>query len=83
MTTVTVSYPSDVGDWAREQLRTDHVRAYLKRSNDRASEGDAWPVAVNEGCGVTSDDVPLRVEVVDGDPVLDETAELRFVEREN
>jgi len=81
-TTVTVSYPADVGDWARDQLRTDHVRAYLKRSNDRAREGDAWAVSVNEGCGVTSPDIPLRVEGVVGDESLDETAELAFVERD-
>jgi hypothetical protein len=83
MTTVTVSYPADVGDWERDQLRTDHVRAYLKRANDRAREGDAWPVSVNEGCGVTSEPIPLRVEAVDGDASLDESTELAFVEREN
>jgi hypothetical protein len=83
MTTVTVSYPADVGDWERDQLTTDHVRAYLKRSNDHAREGDMWTVTVNAGCGVTSPDIPLRVERVEGDARLDETAELAFVKREN
>lgn len=82
MTTVTVSYPADVSDWERDQLTTDHVRAYLKRSNQRASEGDTWTISVNAGCGVTSPEIPLRVEHVAGETALDETAELAFVERE-
>ncbi|MCD2198756.1 hypothetical protein LPA44_02425 [Halobacterium sp. KA-4] len=81
-TTVTVSYPADVSDWERDQLTTDHMRAYLKRSNDHAREGDTWDVFVDVGCCGTSPDIPLRVEHVAGDASLDETAELAFVERE-
>ncbi|MCG1004089.1 MULTISPECIES: hypothetical protein [Halobacterium] len=79
---VTVSYPADIGDWERDQLRTDHVRAYLKRSNDHAREGDTWPVSVNVGCSGTSPEIPLRVESVDGSDALEESTELAFVERE-
>jgi len=81
-TTVTVSYPANLGDWERDQLRTGHVRAYLKRANDRAREGDAWTVAVNAGCAGLSPDITLRVESVDGERALDESTELAFVERD-
>lgn len=80
---MTVSYPASLGDWERDQLRTGHVRAYLKRANDRAREGDAWTVAVNAGCAGLSPDITLHVEAVDGERGLDERAELAFVERES
>jgi len=81
-TTVTVSYPASLGDWERDQLRTDHLRAYLKRANDRAREGDTWSVAVNAGCAGLSPNITLHVEAVDGERALDESIELAFVERD-
>jgi hypothetical protein len=80
--TVTVTYPSDVSDWGRNQLTTDHMRAYLKKTNDHAREGDTWDVFLDVGCCGDSPDVPLRVEAVDGDSELTPETDLVFEERE-
>jgi hypothetical protein len=80
--TVTLSYPSDVSDWGRDQLTTDHMRAYLKKTKGPAREGDTWEVFLDVGCCGDSPDVPLRVEAFDGDGELSEDTELVFEERE-
>jgi hypothetical protein len=79
---VTLSYPADVSDWGYDQLTTDHMRAYLKKTNGPAREGDTWSVFLDVGCCGDSPDVPLVVEAVDGDGDLDADTDLHFEERE-
>jgi len=79
---VTLAYPSDVSNWGRDQLTTDHMRAYLKRTQGPAREGDVWEVFLDVGCCGDSPDVPLRVVAIDGDGELDEETEIEFVEGE-
>ncbi|MXR22164.1 hypothetical protein [Halobacterium bonnevillei] len=79
---VTVSYPADISDWGEDQLRTDHMRSYLKKTKGPAREGDTWDVFLDVGCCGDSPDVPLGVVAVDGDGELDEDTTIEFVERE-
>ncbi|MFB6269351.1 MAG: hypothetical protein ABEH83_05370 [Halobacterium sp.] len=79
---VTVSYPADVSDWGGDQLRTDHMRSYLKRTKGPAAEGDTWDVFLDVGCCGDSPDVPLVVEDVEGDGELGDETTIEFVERE-
>jgi hypothetical protein len=79
-TSVTLAYPADVSNWGYDQLTTDHMRAYLKRTKGPAREGDTWSVFLDVGCCGDSPDVPLTVRAVDGDGTLSEDTELRFEE---
>jgi hypothetical protein len=79
---VTLSYPADLSDWDYDQLTTDHMAAYLRKTQGPAREGDTWAVFLDVGCCGDSPDVPLRVESVDGDPELDDETTFEFVERE-
>ena len=79
-TSVTLAYPSDVSDWGYDQLTTDHMRAYLKKTKGPAREGDVWSVFLDVGCCGDSPDVPLTVTAVDGDGDLSEDTELHFEE---
>lgn len=81
-TRVVVSFPADVSDWGRDQLRTRHMEAYLRRHFGRAHEGDDWSVFLDVGCCGDSPDVPLRVEAVDGGHEMDADTEIEYVERE-
>ena len=79
---VTLSYPADVSDWGYDQLTTRHMRAYLKRTEGPAREGDTWEVFLDVGCCGDSPDVPLVVEAVGGDGDLGDDTTLYFEERE-
>lgn len=79
---VTLVYPGDVSDWGHDQLTTGHMRAYLKRTQGPAREGDTWDVFLDVGCCGDSPDVPLYVQEVEGDGEMDEDTELEFVEGE-
>lgn len=81
-TRVTVSYPADVSDWGDGQLRTDHMRSYLKKTKGPAREGDTWDVFLDVGCCGNSPDVPLVVEAVEGDGELSDETTIEFVERD-
>ncbi|WP_336036187.1 hypothetical protein [Halobacterium yunchengense] len=79
---VTLSYPADVSAWGADQLTTDHMRAYLRKTKGPAREGDTWDVFLDVGCCGDSPDVPLVVEAVEGEGELDADTAIEFVERE-
>ena len=81
-TSVTLSFPADLSRWDRDQLDTNHMKAYLRKTKGPAREGDVWDVFLDVGCCGDSPDVPLRVEAVDGDGELDEDTHIEYVERE-
>lgn len=81
-TSVTLSFPADLSRWDRDQLDTNHMKAYLRKTKGPAREGDVWDVFLDVGCCGDSPDVPLRVEAVDGDGELDEDTLIEYVERE-
>ena len=86
-TSVTLSFPADLSRWDRDQLTTNHMRAYLKKTQGPAREGDVWEVFLDVGCCGDSPDVPLRVEAVesasgDDDVELDENTRIEYVERD-
>jgi len=71
---VVLSYPSDLSEWSRQQVATDHFRAWLRRVHDVAEAGDTWTEFLDVGCCGSTYDVPLRVEEVqDGDRMGPET----------
>jgi hypothetical protein len=81
-TSVTLSFPADLSRWDRDQLDTNHMKAYLKKTKGPAREGDLWEVFLDVGCCGDSPDVPLRVEAVDGEGELSEDTRIEYVERE-
>jgi hypothetical protein len=79
---VVLSYPADLSDWGRQQVATDHFRAYLRKVHATAQPGDTWPEFVGVGCCGDSLDVPLRVERVDGGPAITDDTSFTYEERE-
>ena len=79
---VVVSYPEDLSKWGRFQVEKPSFRAFLRRTRDRALEGDEWDEFVGVGCCGNTLDVPLRVEQVDGGPRLTEETTIAYDVRE-
>ncbi|WP_246998672.1 hypothetical protein [Halosolutus gelatinilyticus] len=79
---VVVSYPADLSDWGRFQVEKPSFRAFLRKTRERAREGDVWEEFVGVGCCGNTLDVPLRVERVDGGNRIDETTEITYDVRE-
>ncbi|WP_049926672.1 hypothetical protein [Halopiger goleimassiliensis] len=79
---VVVSYPADLSDWGRFQVEKPSFRAFLRRTRDRAREGDVWEEFVGVGCCGDSLDVPLRVERLEGGTRIDESTEIEYAVRE-
>lgn len=79
---VVVSYPQDLSKWGRFQVEKPSFRAFLRKTRDRAREGDHWEEFVGVGCCGNTLDVPLRVERVDGGPRIDEETEIEYEVRE-
>jgi len=63
---VVVSYPADLSTWGRQQVQTDHFRAWLRKTLDSVAVGDIREEFVGVGCCGDTLDVPLRVETVEG-----------------
>ena len=80
-TELLLSYPDDLDDPDRQRLRDSSFRSYLRRTHERAREGDVWNEFVGRGCGSTRD-VALLVEHVEGGPALAESTEIEYVSRE-
>ena len=79
---VVVSYPSDLSDWGRFQVEKSSFRAFLRKTRDRAREGDVWEEFVGVGCCGNTLDVPLRVERLEGGSRIDEDTEIAYEVRE-
>ena len=80
-TRLVLSYPADLSEWGRSQVETPWFRAYLRKTRDRAAEGDVFEEFVGVGCCGDSLDVPLRVESVDGEQI-DSDTEISYEVRE-
>ena len=81
-TRVVVSYPADLSNWGRFQVEKPSFRAYLRKTRDRAHEGDLWEEFVGVGCCGNTLDVPLRVERVEGGARINEETEFEYEVRE-
>ena len=81
-TRLVVSYPADLSDWGRMRVETPEFRAYLRKTRERAAEGDVWEEFVGVGCCGDTLDVPLRVETVEGGTRLDPETAVEFEVRE-
>jgi len=72
---VVISYPADLSEGGRKQVKTPHFQAYLRKVHAPAHVGDTWPEFVGVGCCGNTLDVPLAVVAVDGgDRVTAETS---------
>lgn len=76
-----VSYPDALSEWSRDQLATDHYRAYLRRVFETPSVGDEREEFVDVGCCGNSPDFTVRVEAVEGGDRVSEDTDLELVER--
>jgi hypothetical protein len=79
---VRLSYPSDLSDWSRKQVDTDHFHAWLRRVHDDVAVGDTWVEFVDIGCCGSTYDVPLRVEAVEGGGEMGPGTEIEYAVRE-
>jgi len=80
--TVVVSYPADLSKWGRDIVEDTPFSSYLRKAHERAASGDQWDEFVGVGCCGSALDVPLRVESVEGGPVIDDGTEFAFTVRE-
>lgn len=82
---VVVSYPGNLSDWGRDQINGSRFRTYLRRTKTRddLEPGAIWEEFVDTGCCGDTLDVPLRVEAVDGPPVMGPETEIAYTERED
>ncbi|MFB6253341.1 MAG: hypothetical protein ABEI06_01885 [Halobacteriaceae archaeon] len=81
-TKVVLSYPADLSDWGRWQLDERSFKSYLQKTKGEIAEGDEWEVFLDVGCCGNTLDVPLRIESIDGTPVMGENTTIEYVERE-
>lgn len=79
---VTISYPADLSNWGRRQLRTPWFETYLRRTVGEVGEGREWGEFLDVGCCGNSLDVPLRIEHVEAGSRMGETTVIRWTERE-
>lgn len=80
-TEVVLSHPADLSRWGRLQLESPPFQAWLRRVHDDARPGDRWTEFLDAGCCGDTLDVTLRVERVDGDPMVGPETRIRYVER--
>ncbi|MFB6191833.1 MAG: hypothetical protein ABEI11_00760 [Haloarculaceae archaeon] len=81
-TLIRLSYPADLGTHGEKRIRTDYYRRYLRTRKTRAEPGDEWDEFTDVGCCGSRMDVPLRVEAVEGGPLVGERTDIEYVERE-
>ncbi|WP_238386784.1 hypothetical protein [Natrialba swarupiae] len=79
---VVVSYPADLSDWGQFQVEKSSFRAFLRKTRDRAREGDVWEEFVGVGCCGNTLDVPLRVERTDGGSRIDAETAIEYEVRD-
>jgi hypothetical protein len=79
---VVLSYPTDLSDWSRQQVDTDHFHAWLRRVHDSVAVGDTWTEFVDVGCCGSTFDVPLRVEAVEGGDEMGPETTIEYTTRE-
>ncbi|MFC4408232.1 hypothetical protein [Haloarchaeobius iranensis] len=82
-TRVVLSYPTNLSDWSRRQVDTDHYHAWLRRTHDAVEVGDVWKEFVDVGCCGSTYDVPLRVEAVEGGSTMGPDTEIEYTVRES
>jgi hypothetical protein len=81
-TRIVLSYPADLSKHGRYRVSQDYYKDYLRKTRDRAAEGDEWLEFTDIGCCGNQLDVPLRVEDVVGGSTVDPDTDIDYVERE-
>lgn len=79
---VVLSYPADLSEHARRRITKAYYRKYLRKVHETATVGDAWDEFTDVGCCGSQTGVPLRVEHVDGGPVVGPDTEIAYEERD-
>jgi hypothetical protein len=80
-TRIRLSYPADLGTHGEKRIRANYYRTYLRGAKERAAPGDEWDEFTDVGCCGSRMDVPLRVEAVEGGPLIGEDTVIEYVER--
>jgi hypothetical protein len=81
-TRVTLSYPADLSEWGRDQLRTPWFTAYLRRKLGAPEPGEEHAEFLDVGCCGDSLDVTLRVVAVAGGETVGEGTAVEWTEHE-
>ncbi|ELZ29704.1 hypothetical protein C475_02116 [Halosimplex carlsbadense 2-9-1] len=81
-TRIVLSYPSDLSTWGRDKLDGSPFRAYLRKTLGRVEAGDVTEQFTGVGCCGDTLDVPLRVESVEGGPLVDESTTVEYEVRD-
>jgi len=79
---VVLSYPSDLSTWGRDILDGVPYRAYLRKTLGRVEPGQVSEEFTGVGCCGDTLDVPLRVESVEGGPLVDESTTIEYEVRD-
>jgi len=79
---VVLSYPADLSTWGRNIVDGSPFRAYLKKTLGRVEEGEVTEQFTGVGCCGDTLDVPLRIESVEGGPLVDESTTIEYAVRE-
>jgi hypothetical protein len=77
-----VSYPADLSEWGRFQVEKRSFRGYLRKTAGEVAVGDVLEEFVGVGCCGSNLDVPLRIEAVEGGPVVGENTDIEYDVRE-
>jgi hypothetical protein len=79
---IVISYPDALGPWRADQLKDDRFKNYLRKTLGEVHEGHKFEEFVDIGCCGETPDIPLRVETVEGGPVVGPDTVIDWVERE-
>ena len=79
---IVVSYPDGLGAWRADQLKHERFAKYLRKTLGEVHEGYEFEEFVDVGCCGTTPDIPLRVEAIEGGPIVGPETEIEWVGRE-
>ena len=79
---VVLSYPSDLSTWGRDILDGVPYRAYLRKTLGRVEVGQVSEEFTGVGCCGDTLDVPLKVESIEGGPLVDDSTTIEYSVRD-
>lgn len=81
-TRIVLSVPADLVGHARRRIGQEYYRTFLRRAHDEAHPGDEWAEFTDVGCCGSQQDVPFRVEAVEGGHRIGPDTEIEYVDGE-
>jgi hypothetical protein len=81
-TRVVLSIPADLVGHARRRVHQDYYKTFLRRAQEAAHPGDEWDEFTDVGCCGSQQDVPFRVESVEGGHRIGPETVIEYVDRD-